>query len=71
MKEVVSHYFSVLFNCRTMSLEEFVVVDDDSMCTAPITVDRDISEIVQSLNNIIDINSDDENEMDNAARVLK
>uniref|UniRef100_A0A8C4RRF5 Tigger transposable element-derived protein 4 n=1 Tax=Erpetoichthys calabaricus TaxID=27687 RepID=A0A8C4RRF5_ERPCA len=60
---------SVLLDCPTVSSEEFVAVDDDNVCTAPIMADKDILEFVQSSKNIIDADSDDENEMNNAAPV--
>ncbi|GFX05545.1 hypothetical protein TNCV_3434491 [Trichonephila clavipes] len=44
--------------------------DDDNMCIAPIMADKDILEFVQSSKNIIDTDSDDENETNNAAPVL-
>ncbi|GFW49263.1 hypothetical protein TNCV_3057731 [Trichonephila clavipes] len=51
------------------SQEEFVAVDYDNVCTAPIMADKDILEFVQSSKNIIDEDSDDENEMNNAIPV--
>uniref|UniRef100_A0A8C4SEN5 HTH CENPB-type domain-containing protein n=1 Tax=Erpetoichthys calabaricus TaxID=27687 RepID=A0A8C4SEN5_ERPCA len=60
---------SVLLDCPTVSSEEFVAVDDDNVCTAPIMTDKDILEFVQSSKNIIDADSDNENEMNNAAPV--
>ncbi|GFW40193.1 hypothetical protein TNCV_5118761 [Trichonephila clavipes] len=53
----------------TVSSEEFDTVDDDNVCTAPIMTDKDILDIIQSSKNIIDADSDDENEMNNAAPV--
>ncbi|GFW13786.1 hypothetical protein TNCV_1670021 [Trichonephila clavipes] len=49
------------------SLEEFVVVDDDYVCTSTIMADKDILESVQSSKNVIDADYDDENETNNAA----
>ncbi|GFW69469.1 hypothetical protein TNCV_488181 [Trichonephila clavipes] len=47
--------------------EEFIIVDDDNSCAAPIMADKDILEFVQSSKNIID--TDSENEMNNAVSV--
>ncbi|GFT87863.1 hypothetical protein TNCV_799691 [Trichonephila clavipes] len=44
-------------------------IDDDDVYTAPITADKDILGFDQSSKNIIDADSDDENEMSNAAPV--
>ncbi|GFX53596.1 hypothetical protein TNCV_2327111 [Trichonephila clavipes] len=52
---------SVLSDCPTISSEEFVAIDDDNVCTAPIMADKDILEFVQS--------SEDKNEMNNAAHL--
>ncbi|GFY33200.1 hypothetical protein TNCV_1240511 [Trichonephila clavipes] len=49
--------------------EEFVAVDDDIANKAPIMADKDILEFVQSLKNIIDSHTDDENEMNKATLV--
>ncbi|GFT81834.1 hypothetical protein TNCV_4336741 [Trichonephila clavipes] len=49
------------------SLEKFVAVDDDNVCTAPIMANKDILEFVQNSKNNIVADSDDENEMNNAA----
>ncbi|GFT33781.1 transposable element Tcb1 transposase [Trichonephila clavipes] len=54
---------SVLSDCLTVSSEESVTADDDNVCTAPIMADKDILEFVKSSKNIIDADSDDENEM--------
>ncbi|GFW85807.1 hypothetical protein TNCV_854561 [Trichonephila clavipes] len=54
---------SVLLDFLTVSTEEFVAVDNDKVCTAPLMADKSISEFVQSSKNIIDADSDDENEM--------
>ncbi|GFX67498.1 hypothetical protein TNCV_3463871 [Trichonephila clavipes] len=50
-------------------MEKFVAEDDDNVYTAPMMADKDILEFVQSSKNIIDANSDDENEMNNAVPV--
>ncbi|GFV43116.1 SCAN domain-containing protein 3 [Trichonephila clavipes] len=60
---------SVLLNCLTISLEEFVAVEEDNVCTAPIVAGKHILELVQCSKNIIDADSEDENEMNNAALV--
>ncbi|GFX48547.1 hypothetical protein TNCV_584451 [Trichonephila clavipes] len=57
------------FNCPNVSFKEFVQVDDDNVCTAPIMADKGISEFVQSKKNTIDADSNDENEINNAAPV--
>ncbi|GFW63871.1 hypothetical protein TNCV_3744751 [Trichonephila clavipes] len=49
--------------------EEFVAIDDDNVCETPIVTDKDILEFVQSSKNIIDVESDDENKMNNASPV--
>ncbi|GFU73263.1 hypothetical protein TNCV_167461 [Trichonephila clavipes] len=54
-------------NCPIVLSEEFTAVDDDNVCTAPIMTNKDILELVQISKNIIDADSDDENEMSNAA----
>ncbi|GFV32275.1 SCAN domain-containing protein 3 [Trichonephila clavipes] len=59
----------VLSNCPTTSSEEIVAVNDDNMCTAPIMADKDILEFVKSSKNIIEVYSDDENEMNNAVPI--
>ncbi|GFS52056.1 hypothetical protein TNCV_1104781 [Trichonephila clavipes] len=46
-----------------------IAVGDDNVCTAPIMADKDILDFVQSSKNTIDADSDDENEMTNAAPV--
>ncbi|GFX98239.1 hypothetical protein TNCV_4908821 [Trichonephila clavipes] len=48
---------------------EFVAVDDDNGCTAPIIADKKIVEFDESSKNSIDADSDDKNEMNNAAPV--
>ncbi|GFV08640.1 hypothetical protein TNCV_4279361 [Trichonephila clavipes] len=50
----------------TVLSEEFVEADDANRCTAPIMADEDILKLVQSSKNIIDLDSDDENEMTNS-----
>ncbi|GFX48989.1 uncharacterized protein TNCV_2797801 [Trichonephila clavipes] len=54
-------------NCSIVLSEEFIAVGDDNVCTAPIMADKDILEFLQSSKNIIDPDSDNENEMNNAA----
>ncbi|GFT93388.1 hypothetical protein TNCV_337531 [Trichonephila clavipes] len=56
-------------DCPIVLSEKFIPVDDDNECRAPIMADKDISESVQNSKNIIDADSDDENEMNNAAPV--
>ncbi|GFX14853.1 hypothetical protein TNCV_1485951 [Trichonephila clavipes] len=56
-------------DCPTVSSEEFVVVTDNNVYTAPIMAVKDILECVQSSKNIIDADSDDENVMSNASPV--
>ncbi|GFT45897.1 SCAN domain-containing protein 3 [Trichonephila clavipes] len=57
---------SELLDCPNISLEEFVAVDDNDVCTSPITAEKDILEgFFQSSKNITDADSDDENEMNN------
>ncbi|GFW79223.1 hypothetical protein TNCV_2476301 [Trichonephila clavipes] len=51
------------------SLEEFAVVDEDNVCSAPIMAGKDIFEFVHSSKNIMDSDSDDEKEIYNAAPV--
>ncbi|GFV46073.1 hypothetical protein TNCV_1256311 [Trichonephila clavipes] len=55
----------------SLSLEEFITVDysDGNVCAAPIMADKDILEFVQSSKNIIGTDSNEENEMNNAAPV--
>ncbi|GFV29674.1 SCAN domain-containing protein 3 [Trichonephila clavipes] len=52
-------------DCFTVSSEEFVALYDNNECTTPIMADKDILMFVQSTKNIIDADSDDENEMNN------
>ncbi|GFX72178.1 DUF4817 domain-containing protein [Trichonephila clavipes] len=47
--------------------EKFIEVDDDNVCTASITADKNILEFVQCSKNITDADSDEENKMDNEA----
>ncbi|GFU70353.1 SCAN domain-containing protein 3 [Trichonephila clavipes] len=56
----------ILLDYPTVSSEEFVTVDDANVCTALIMA-KDVLEFVQSSKNIIDADSDEENEMNNAA----
>ncbi|GFV07822.1 DDE-1 domain-containing protein [Trichonephila clavipes] len=56
-------------NYPTLSLEEFVTVDDNNVYTDPILADKDFLEFVQSAKNIMDADSSNENEMNNAAPV--
>ncbi|GFY33308.1 SCAN domain-containing protein 3 [Trichonephila clavipes] len=58
-----------LLDCPTVSSEEFVAVDDDNMYRAPIMPYKDLREFVESSKSIIDADSDDEYEMNNAALV--
>ncbi|GFV40419.1 hypothetical protein TNCV_2535871 [Trichonephila clavipes] len=59
----------VVLDCPIVLSEECIAIDDDIVCTFPIMSDKDILEFVQSSKNIIDPNSDAENEMNNAAPV--
>ncbi|GFX35164.1 hypothetical protein TNCV_2331041 [Trichonephila clavipes] len=62
---------SVLLDCPIVLSEEFVAVDvNDDVCKGPIMVDKDILKFVQSSKNIIDADSEDEFEVNNAAPVL-
>ncbi|GFW05898.1 DDE_3 domain-containing protein [Trichonephila clavipes] len=54
-------------DCPTISLEEFVAVEDEYVCTTPVMVEKDILEFVQSSKNFIHADSDGENELNNAA----
>ncbi|GFW60865.1 hypothetical protein TNCV_2672861 [Trichonephila clavipes] len=56
-------------DCPTATLDEFVAVNDDNVCIALIMADKDILEFAQSSKNIIDADSEVENEMNNAAPV--
>ncbi|GFW76562.1 hypothetical protein TNCV_2681791 [Trichonephila clavipes] len=54
----------------SVSSEEFVAVDDDNGCATLTMVEgKDTMEFVQSSKDIIDIDSGDENEVNNAALV--
>ncbi|GFU20030.1 hypothetical protein TNCV_1191741 [Trichonephila clavipes] len=55
--------------CPMVLSEEFIGVDDDNVYRAPIMEGKDILEFVQNTKNIIDADSDDEKEMNNAAPV--
>ncbi|GFX52480.1 hypothetical protein TNCV_4324961 [Trichonephila clavipes] len=54
-------------NYPTVLPKEFVAVDDDNVCAAPLMADKDILEFLQSSKSILDADSDDEVEMNNAA----
>ncbi|GFU46995.1 hypothetical protein TNCV_813671 [Trichonephila clavipes] len=56
-------------DCPTVSYKEFVAVGDNNVCTAPFMADKYILEFLESSKNIIDSDSGDENEMNNAAPV--
>ncbi|GFW24579.1 hypothetical protein TNCV_2404441 [Trichonephila clavipes] len=56
-------------DCPNVSLEEFLVVDDENVSTTPIMADEVILEIVQSSKYIIDADSDDENKKNSATFV--
>ncbi|GFU92665.1 hypothetical protein TNCV_4795931 [Trichonephila clavipes] len=47
-------------DCLNVLSEEFVALDDNNVCTAPIMADKDILELVQSSENIIVTNFDEE-----------
>ncbi|GFT27155.1 hypothetical protein TNCV_40181 [Trichonephila clavipes] len=47
--------------------EDFIAEDDDNVYADPIMVDKNILHFVQSSKNILHTNSDDENELNNAA----
>ncbi|GFX76754.1 hypothetical protein TNCV_664611 [Trichonephila clavipes] len=47
--------------------EEFLAVDDNNVGRVPIITDKDIWEFSQSSKNTIDADSEDKNEMNNAA----
>ncbi|GFV86409.1 hypothetical protein TNCV_1469711 [Trichonephila clavipes] len=49
------------FDCPFVLSEEFVAVED-IVYTAPILTDKDLLEFVQSSKNIVDADSDEENE---------
>ncbi|GFX16108.1 hypothetical protein TNCV_4703641 [Trichonephila clavipes] len=55
------------YACHTLGN---TAVDDDNVCAAPVTVDKDILKVVQSSKNITDtFDFDGENEMNKAAPV--
>ncbi|GFU78272.1 hypothetical protein TNCV_5008491 [Trichonephila clavipes] len=56
-------------DCPIVLSEECVAVDDDNVCTPLVMADKDILEFVQSSKNIIDADSEDKNEMNNATPV--
>ncbi|GFX68602.1 hypothetical protein TNCV_1800151 [Trichonephila clavipes] len=56
-------------DCPIVSSEEFVAVDDDNVCTGLFMPDKEISEFVHNSKIINDADSDDENELNNAAPV--
>ncbi|GFT95818.1 hypothetical protein TNCV_311711 [Trichonephila clavipes] len=64
-------YHEILSEEAGLRKEEFVAVQDDNMCAAPIMTGKDILECVKSSKSIIDSDSDGENEMNNASPVLK
>ncbi|GFX67817.1 CCHC-type domain-containing protein [Trichonephila clavipes] len=57
-------------DCSTVPFEEFVAVNDDNMCTAPMMADKDILEFFQNSEDITDADSDTtKNEFNNAVPV--
>ncbi|GFV93549.1 hypothetical protein TNCV_1988611 [Trichonephila clavipes] len=58
---------SVLFDYLTVSLEEFVAIDDDNVSTTPMIAYKHILKFVQSSEYIIDADSSDGNETNHAA----
>ncbi|GFT46393.1 hypothetical protein TNCV_3127351 [Trichonephila clavipes] len=60
---------SVLLNCLTISSEKFVEVDDDNLSTALIMAAQSHFGVCPKLKNIINADSIDENEMNNAGPV--
>ncbi|GFV21720.1 hypothetical protein TNCV_164511 [Trichonephila clavipes] len=56
-------------DCPTVTSEEFGAVNDDNVSTEPIKADKDVLELFQSYKIVFDADSDDENEMNNAAPV--
>ncbi|GFU20155.1 hypothetical protein TNCV_2557451 [Trichonephila clavipes] len=67
LRGAVSH-FSVLLDCRTVSTEEFVAVNDVIVCTTPIGAEeRHFGACSKNIIGTID--SDGENEINNAAPV--
>ncbi|GFV34968.1 hypothetical protein TNCV_2097961 [Trichonephila clavipes] len=59
----------VLFDFSTVSSEEFVAVEGVNVCRASVMANKEILEFVKSSKNIIDANSNAENEMNNTAPV--
>ncbi|GFU66089.1 hypothetical protein TNCV_2857621 [Trichonephila clavipes] len=55
--------------CPTVSLEEFVAVGNDNVCTEPNKAGKDILEFVQGSKDIIDADYDNANQMNNEAPV--
>ncbi|GFV95813.1 hypothetical protein TNCV_1728631 [Trichonephila clavipes] len=55
-------------NCPIILSEEFPTVEDDNVCAAPIA-DKETLEFVQNSKRIMGADSDDGNEMNNAAPV--
>ncbi|GFT83245.1 hypothetical protein TNCV_547281 [Trichonephila clavipes] len=60
---------SELLDCPKVSSEELVAVDDDNVYKTLTRADEDILEFVQGSKYIIDADSDDKNEMNNATPV--
>ncbi|GFW99539.1 hypothetical protein TNCV_3417721 [Trichonephila clavipes] len=56
-------------DCPIILSKEFITVDDDNVCTAPIIEDNDILEFVQASKNSIGADSVGENEINNAPPV--
>ncbi|GFU80567.1 uncharacterized protein TNCV_534411 [Trichonephila clavipes] len=56
-------------DCSTESVEEFISVDDENACKAPIMAEKNILESVRNLKNVIDADSVNEKKMNNAALV--
>ncbi|GFW87638.1 hypothetical protein TNCV_4486031 [Trichonephila clavipes] len=54
-------------DCPIVLSEEFITVDDDTVCTTQIMADKVILEFVQSSKDIIAAYFDVENEMNNTA----
>ncbi|GFW98986.1 hypothetical protein TNCV_1782051 [Trichonephila clavipes] len=59
-----------LLNPPTESSEEFVTVNDDTARKVPVMAHKGILEFVRNSKNIINADSEDENEMNNAASVF-
>ncbi|GFW22246.1 hypothetical protein TNCV_1430001 [Trichonephila clavipes] len=60
---------TVFLYCSTLSSEELFAVDNDNVYVSSIMTDKDILEFVHTSKNIIDADSNDENEMNKAAHV--